>query len=181
MSHHGISNNSEPSLIQGCSLVWFIESGGVNRLFQESANPTVYTKLSCHLPWIAEQYDMDFDAGDTEPECEQGIGGGNTERETRECRSVPGSVSNIFDQFAQSNLLFQIAAATESEAECIFPFYWEGQLYEECTMLEHDRFLYRTFYCPVLNTTNKINGINSFTFDDFIKQVTQKPILVFAA
>ena len=150
-------------------------------LYQETFNPVVYNKLSCHLPWIAEQYDMDFDTGDTEPECEQGIGGGNTERETRECRSVPGSVSNIFDQFAQSNLLFQIAAATESEAECIFPFYWEGQLYEECTMLEHDRFLYRTFYCPVLNTTNKINGINSFTFDDFIKQVTQKPILVFAA
>ena len=33
-------------------------------LYQETFNPVVYNKLSCHLPWIAEQYDMDFDTGE---------------------------------------------------------------------------------------------------------------------
>ena len=28
---------------------------------QETNNPAVYTKLSCHLPWIAEQYGMEYD------------------------------------------------------------------------------------------------------------------------
>ena len=130
-------------------------------LYQETFNPVVYNKLSCHLPWIAEQYDMVFNAGDTDPECVEGVGDPSTiqeEAETTECRCT--SYNQI------------------SEAPCIFPFYWEGKLNEGCNMLEHDGFLIRVFYCPIFNTVNKINGINSFNWNDFIMQVHNYSITV---
>jgi len=145
------------SYMEGCTLVAFSEpswSPGSALLFQESINPTIYNKLSCHLPWIADQYDMVFNAGDTDPECTEGVGDINSiqeEAETRECRCITS-----YDQI--------------SEAPCILPFYWEGKLNEGCNMLEHDGFLIRVFYCPIYNTVNKINGINSFTWDDFLEQ-----------
>ena len=145
-------------MIIGCTLVAISESTpGSALLLQESINPTIYNKLSCHLPWIADQYDMVFNAGDTDPECEQGVGDPSTiqEAETTECR-ISGYYGN---------------SAFGGESPCIFPFYWKGKLYEGCNMLEHDGFLIRVFYCPIYNTVNKINGINSFTWDDFLMQV----------
>ena len=54
-------------MIKGCTYVIFSETTpGSAQLLQESINPTIYTKLSCHLPWIADQYDMVFDVVDTE-------------------------------------------------------------------------------------------------------------------
>ena len=141
-------------MIKGCTLVAISESTpGSALLFQESINPTIYNKLSCHLPWIAEQYDMDFDAGDTERECIEGVGspsGVEEQAETRECR-----------------------CACSFESLCIFPFYWEGKYYDRCAMLEHDGFLIRVFRCPVYNTVNKINGTNSYTYADLIQQVRE--------
>ena len=99
---------------------------------------------------------MVFNAEDTDPECEQGVGDPSTiqeEAETTECRCT--SYNQI------------------SEAPCIFPFYWEGKLNEGCTMLEHDGFLIRVFYCPIHHTVNKINGIDSYTFSDIVQQVSQ--------
>ena len=94
-------------MIKGCTLVAFDKPyPGAAQLFQESINPTIYNKLSCHLPWIADQYDMVFNAGDTDPECTEGVGDINSiqeEAETRECRTQQAYVAN--------------------EALCIFPFY----------------------------------------------------------
>ena len=98
---------------------------------------------------------MVFNAGDTDPECTEGVGDPSTiqeEAETTECRVQ--------------------AAVLLNEAPCILPFYWEGKLNEGCNMLEHDGFLIRVFYCPIYNTVNKINGINSFTWNDLITQVS---------
>ena len=51
------------------------QEGAASLLFQESQNPNVYTKLSCFLPWIAEQYNMEYESpGITEEECEAGTG-----------------------------------------------------------------------------------------------------------
>ena len=62
-------------MIKGCTLVAFDKPyPGAAQLFQESINPTIYNKLSCHLPWIADQYDMVFNAGDTDSECTEGVG-----------------------------------------------------------------------------------------------------------
>merc|ERR1719195_2277224 len=138
------------SYMEGCTLVSFSKpafEGGASLLFQESANPTIYNKLSCHLPWIAEQYDMDFDAGDTDLECTQATGDLSEGLGDGECR-----------------------CACWSESLCIFPFYWEGKYYDQCNMLEHDGFLIRIFRCPIYNTVNKINGTNSYTYADLILQ-----------
>ena len=92
---------------------------------------------------------MDFDAGETERECVEGIGDPSSiQEETRECRS-----------------------ASSTESLCIFPFYWEGKYYDRCAMLEADGFLIRVFRCPIYNTVNKINGTNSYTYADLIQQV----------
>ena len=150
-------------LAKGCSLVWFSEpaiQGEAALLFQESVNPTVYNKLSCHLPWIAKQYDMDFHAEDTERECVEGVVDPiSIQEETRECRTT---VSDGFSFFG-----------SVSEAKCIFPFYLEGKYYDGCAMLEHDGFLIRVFFCPIFNTVNKINGTNSYTYSDLVQQVRE--------
>ena len=118
-------------------------------LFQETDNPSVYTKLSCFLPWIAEQYDMDFTetVEDSNKECSTGSGD-ITDYNTETCRcKCPG------------------------EDLCIFPFYFNDKLYDGCTFLEEDEFLFPVFRCPTRNITRKINGINSFYYKDFLKQV----------
>ena len=138
-------------LIAGCGLVAFLEpesTPGFSFLRQESQNPVVYSKLSCHLPWIAEQYDMDFDAIDTDPECLEAVGSEEvSDEDTRECRAV------------------------SPEEKCIFPFYLNGERYDSCAMMEQDGFLFRVYLCPIYNITTKIDGINSFTYDDYVQQV----------
>ena len=39
------------------------------RLKQWSANPVVYTRVSCFLPWISEQYNLSYD-DDTDDDCD---------------------------------------------------------------------------------------------------------------
>ena len=53
------------SFIKGCSMFRFAENlqsyivfESHNTLDQGSVNPSVYTKLSCFLPWIADQYNL---------------------------------------------------------------------------------------------------------------------------
>merc|ERR1719412_1402661 len=117
--------------MEGCGLVAFLEpesTPGFSFLRQESQNPVVYSKLSCHLPWIAEQYDMDFDAVDTDPESLEAVGSEEvSEEDTRECRAV------------------------SPEEKCIFPFYLNGERYDSCAMMEQDGFLFRVYLCPMYN------------------------------
>ena len=45
-------------------------------MFQYAENPLAYTRLHCYLPWIAEQYGLDFDyAGvpEDDPTCSNGF------------------------------------------------------------------------------------------------------------
>merc|ERR1712016_549522 len=41
------------SFIKGCSVFQFINRTRMSRLRQVSENPSVYSRLSCFLPWIA--------------------------------------------------------------------------------------------------------------------------------
>merc|ERR1712223_467022 len=51
------------SFVKGCEQFVFGDRGGTKyELLQNSENPAAYAKLSCHLPWIAEQYGMSYDA-----------------------------------------------------------------------------------------------------------------------
>ena len=145
------------SYIKGCTLLAVSEpveqarDGGQrgSLLFQESANPNVYTKLSCFLPWIAEQYNMDYESpGITEEECEAGTGNKDDIAKAGECR-----------------------CACSTESLCRFPFYLNGKYYDQCAMLEEDGFILPVFRCPIYDTVNKINGTNSYTYEDLVQQV----------
>ena len=118
-------------------------------LFQESEKPSVYTKLSCFLPWIAEEYDMDF----TE----------TVEDNNQECSVGSGNIDDYDAEICRSPF----------EDECIFPFFYNGERFDNCAYLEYQDFLVQgpIYRCPTRNITRKINGINSFTGDDLIKQV----------
>ena len=118
-------------------------------LFQETEKPSIYTKLSCHLPWIAEQYDMEF----TE----------TVEDENQECSKGSGDITDYNSDTCKCDC--------PGESDCIFPFYWNEKLYDQCTFLEEQEFLFPVFRCPINNITRKINGTNSFYYKDFIKQV----------
>ena len=58
----GCDKPSQPFLSLGLFLG--LEAGKelfeLNLLSQKANNPTIYTKLSCYLPWIAEQYNMEY-------------------------------------------------------------------------------------------------------------------------
>ena len=60
-------------------------------LSQQSNNPAAYTKLICFLPWIAEQYGLEYnDPGETDKACVEGNGKIEdvTEVENRECSKI---------------------------------------------------------------------------------------------
>ena len=120
----------------------------LNYLLQESGEePAVYTKLACFLPWIAEQYQMDF----TE----------NLDDGNKECTFGNGDKNDTNIDACRSN--------SPQEHECIFPFYWNGKLIDQCIFLEQSEFLIPVFRCPIRNITRKFEGINSFRSQDFFR------------
>ena len=137
------------SHIKGCNLLRLTYLSGTSILAQKTLNPSVYTKLSCHLPWIAEQYDLDFNHhGETDLECVQGA----------------GDLMQLNNKDCRTDLY--------TEDPCIFPYYWKLKLNEGCTMFEDEEFIFPVFYCPIRNITRKINGRNSFVYEDIFVQVT---------
>ena len=138
------------SFVKGCEQFSFGPSkddGSAFQLLQNSENPAAYTKLSCFLPWVAEQYGLSYEA-DNDESCSQGTGPKPPYNTT--CRENKGS-----------DLLGQ-------EHPCIFPFYYRGRgPYNECTLFEEENFVYPVFRCPVRNITTKFPGtdINHFEAD----------------
>ena len=120
-----------------------------SRLIQIAREPAVYTKIQCFLPWIAEQYGMDFKE--------------NVEDYRNECSEGTGNVNDFNEEQCRSN--------SDEESPCIFPFYWNGRRHEECVFLEEEEFLLPVFRCPIRNITRKIDGVNSFIFADLNAQV----------
>ena len=93
-------------------------------LYQQSNNPSVYTKLICFMPWIASQYGLQYnDSEETDQACVKGTGNIEdvTGVESKECRSSPSSYFNFV------------------EFPCIFPFYLDGRRIEDsCVQLGLD-------------------------------------------
>ena len=119
-------------------------------LQQATKTPAVYTKLLCFLPWIADQYGMEFQIDENYDQnlvCTQGTG-------------------NLGDFNADL-----CRVGTRGEEPCIFPFFWNGKLYEQCVFLEEEEFNFPVFRCPIRNITRKVDGINSFFYRDIIRQV----------
>ena len=108
-------------LPQGCSRFTFRgHSQSLSELRQFSTNPGVYTKLSCYLPWVAAQYDMDYTPpGDPDPACSTG-NGDITEVTAEVCRTNPFNNDRDRDDGI--------------EAPCLFPFTLNGVTHNTCVM-----------------------------------------------
>merc|ERR1719153_128948 len=143
------------SFVKGCDQFIFgldkeeFSTGTTYTLTQRSTNPATYTRLSCFLPWIAAQYNMEYSSTGAEDQtCT--AGSGDTEDKKNICRNT---LSNEFD------------LREEAEFECIFPFYYNGKKYDECILFEELGFVYPVFRCPIRRITTKMNGIISFNFN----------------
>ena len=145
-SSNGTSGRYKISLYYGYKTLTLCRSSFI---FQESINPSVYTKLSCFLPWIAEQYDMDFPH--------------NIEDGNQECTRGSGDINDYNSDTCRCNC--------PGEDLLIFPFYWNGKLFDQCVFLEENEFLFPVARAPTRNITRKLNGINSFVYADYVKQV----------
>jgi hypothetical protein len=126
------------SFVKGCR-TFTLGPGGID---QFSDNPTAYTKVSCFLPWIADQYGMEFPQREPEDECFQGSGD-PSDGENKPCTAI------------------------HSPNECIFPFYYNNKLYNECIVITIFNWIHLP-RCPVRNITTKINGINSYSDDNAV-------------
>eukprot|EP00092_Neocalanus_flemingeri_P036130 GFUD01039335.1.p1 GENE.GFUD01039335.1~~GFUD01039335.1.p1 ORF type:complete len:617 (-),score=141.95 GFUD01039335.1:13-1863(-) len=134
------------SFVKGCDVFSFGTTNSEKnnaQLNQQTENPSTYTTLYCFLPWIAEQYGMEYE-GMADPACL--VASGNPDDGEEPCRITP---SNLIELFT-------------GEVECIFPFYYKNKRYDGCILFEEDGFVYPVYRCPTRNITTKINGINSF-------------------
>ena len=136
---------------QGCSWFDFQEyDSAYSYLDQISENPAVYTKLSCYLPWVAAQYDMDYTPpGDPDPACLTG-NGDITEVTAEVCRTNP--FNNQFDR------------RDGIEAPCLFPFTLNGVSHDTCIMDQLTNFTRPVFRCPI--RTVKGAGPNGTDYTD---------------
>ena len=149
------------SFIKGCDVFAFgAGNSRGNRYFlnQLSENPSVYTNLFCFLPWIADQYNLEYTPSEEiDPACS--IGSGDINDVTN-----PGNPNfNFTCRNTPSNLL---EANQEIELPCIFPYYFDGQLMEECIQFDQEGLFLPLFRCPIRGMTTKLNGLNSYSSDD---------------
>ena len=113
-------------------------------------NPLAYTKLSCYMSWVAEQFGLSYDDQAAEDEaCTRGSG---VEESDAECRGTRGT-----ELTPHVSLPFR-------ENKCIFPFYYKDRLYDSCSLLTTSNFVVPVFRCPTYNITTKYKdtGINHF-------------------
>ena len=123
-------------------------------LLSNTESPLAYTKLSCHLKWVAEQFGLSYEDQSTNDEaCLKGSGQkppfNSTHQYNSTCRQTTGS---------------DLAGR---EHKCIFPFYYKDTRYDECGLFESSNFIIPVWRCPTRNITTKYKdtGINHFKDD----------------
>ena len=162
------------SFIKGCSTFTYLSIEGTIRsapsssrqtnltssyLTQESINPSVYTKLSCFLSWIAEQYNMEYEANDNiDPDCVNYTGDIN-EVTANDCRAIHTN--------------FRLGNAEEFtddvEAQCIFNFKVDEKEWDGCIMSGIQDFSHPVFRCPIRSLKNR----NSTYFTNYTPPESQ--------
>jgi len=124
-------------------------------LFQKSENPAAYAKLSCHLPWVADQYGLSYD-GVPDDSCSTGTG-----------PTVPFNSTHDYDAVCRETRGTDLNA---KEAPCIFPFYYRGKgPYDRCMLFEEEDFVYPVFRCPTRNITTKFPGTDVNHFEETLE------------
>ena len=146
------------SFSKGCSNFDYRYFNIQTNLIQQSVNPSVYTKVSCYLPWIAEQNDMEYAKPDIiDSDCI--TGNGNINDVTAEiCRTIPTRFLE-FDLSVTSNgggiLTNYNIASDRAEAECILPYTFDGNSYTECLVSGIEDFTQPVFRCPIRRLRNR--------------------------
>jgi hypothetical protein len=146
------------SFVKGCEQLVFGARGKDRLRFnlqQNSENPAAYAKLSCHLPWVADQYGLSYD-GVPDPSCSTGTG-----------PTVPFNSTHKYDAVCRNTLG---SDSLGREEECIFPFYYRGKgPYTTCMLFEEDDFVYPVFRCPIRNITTKFPGTEINHFEETLE------------
>ena len=115
-------------------------------------NPSVFTKIFCYLPWIAKQFKLSY-------EYENEVLG------DKSCAVGTGDPDDGLKQVCRES----IGYFNSEERPCIFPFYYEGQLQDKCFLFTANAdWIIPIFRCPTWNITAKINGTNSYKFNDLV-------------
>ena len=128
-------------------------------MLQLSENPAAYTKLSCHLPWVAKQYGLSYDAAVPDESCRKGTG-----------PTVPFNATHDYDAVCRRT---KGSDLTGKEDPCIFPFYYRGKgPYDQCMLFEEDNFVYPVFRCPTRNITTKFPGTEINHFENTLELTT---------
>merc|ERR1712037_64735 len=144
------------SFVKGCEQLVFGARGADKLRFnlnQNSENPAAYAKLSCHLPWVADQYGLSYD-GVPDESCSTGTG-----------PTVPFNSTHDYDAVCRET---KGTGLLGKEAPCIFPFYYNGRgPYDRCMLFEEEDFVYPVFRCPTHNITTKYPGTEINHFEDF--------------
>ena len=125
-------------------------------LIQISTNPAVYTKLSCYLPWIADQYGLELSPDITkDDDCDNGTGDVDDDN-VDECFNIPSYILIGFPIIQE-----------DVQTKCIFPFYLNDKKYTSCIFLDQNSLITPVFRCPIRSVANqKIGDIFSYTRED---------------
>ena len=124
-------------------------------LTQISINPSVYTRLSCYLPWIADQYGLELSSEiEKDDDCDQGTGNPEDDN-VDECFNIPGQILINFP-----------TVQDDVQTKCIFPFILNDIKYSTCILLDQNGFVTPVFRCPIRSVKNqKIGNSYSYTQD----------------
>ena len=122
-------------------------------LTQISINPSVYTRLSCYLPWIADQYGLELSTDImVDDDCDQGTGDPEDDNE-EDCFNIPSHIAINFPIIQD-----------DVQTKCVFPFYLDAIQYSKCILLDQNGLLTPVFRCPIRSVKNqKIGNIYSYT------------------
>ena len=137
------------SFIKGCSQFSYDRGDAHSYLVQYSDNPSVYTKVSCYLPWIANQYNMIYEYnGEADSDCFTGHG--NIKEVTAEvCRTNPSIIPWIW--FTRRGGI----GLDRAEAPCLFPYTLDGKSWETCIMAGIGGLTHPIFKCPIRTLKNR--------------------------
>ena len=124
--------------------------GIVSVLNQISENPAVYTKLSCYLPWIAAQYNMEYSVPQNQPDST--------------CLTGQGDITDVTAQVCRTNPLASYWDQQDMvETACLFPFTLNGVTYSECILDQISDFTRPVFRCPIRTVRGAGPGGTDYT------------------
>ena len=145
----------------------YLITGSQGQLNQESQNPSVYTKISCYLPWIAEQYGMEYEADDNiDPDCVTGTGD-ITEVTADVCTVIP------------TRYIVINSWIDPVEAECLFPFTVDNTEWDGCLVSGIQDFTHPVFKCAIrtIKNRNTTYFTNYNTTDEFQQNKTVNEVV----